>query len=150
MRGNQFDRRIAIEYPAINNPRYRQGAVGGPEELLVQRVLVPIGLAWRIGWVKKQRFAACLERVPERLEFRLIEVSSGEIGREDHAMHVETMITTFELADAIIEVDHRQPGECFEASRVLGVSFGECIVDNSAQLQRFAPVAAFFDAAAGI
>ena len=65
-------------------------------------------------------------------------------------MHVEITITTVELADAIIEVDHRQTGKRLEAPWMFGVGFGKRIVDDSAQLQRFAPIAALFDPAAGI
>jgi hypothetical protein len=65
-------------------------------------------------------------------------------------MHVQIAVATFELPDTVIEVDHWESGECFEAARMLGMGLGKCVVDDSAQLQRFAPVAALFDPAAGV
>ena len=87
MRGDEFQVRVAIEHATIDDARKCQGAVGGPENFLMQRILVPVGLARRVGRMKKQRLALRRQRVPERLELGLIEIFSSQVGRHHHAVH---------------------------------------------------------------
>src|SRR4029077_3857342 len=71
MGGDELEVRVAIEHATINDARKCQGAVGGPENFLMQRIFVPVGLARRVGWMKKQRLVLSRQCIPERLELGL-------------------------------------------------------------------------------
>src|SRR5262245_54024222 len=84
---DELEIRVPIEHTTIDDARKRQSAVGWPEYLLVQRIFVPVGLARRVSRMKKQRFAARRQGIPERLEFSLIEVLSRQVGGHHHPVH---------------------------------------------------------------
>jgi hypothetical protein len=100
--------------------------------------------------MNKKRLSACRKRGPKRSELRLVEILSREIRRHHYAVHAEIFVAALEFLDAVIEIEHRQPGKGFEPARVLGVSLGERIVQDSAELKNLGAIPFFFDPSSGI
>src|SRR5262245_9855625 len=150
MRGDELQVRVTIKHATIDNARKCQSAVGGPEDFLMERIFVPVCLARRVGGMKKQRLARGRQRIPERLELGLIEIFSRQIGRHYDAVHLEILVAPLQLRHAVVHIDHRQAGECFETMRIFRMSVGKGVIEDFAELQSFGRVTSLLNSPAGI
>ena len=142
---NELESRVAIENPAVNDSGHGQSGVCGPQDLLVQRIFIPVGLAGSIGGVEEQRPSSSVDRIPEKLEFRLIEIFSRNIGGKHDPVHTQLIKAPRQLTQAVIHVNHGEPCECLESLGIPGVGLRKRVVDQPAQPQGPAPVSPFFD-----
>jgi hypothetical protein len=65
-------------------------------------------------------------------------------------VHLEIFVTPLQLRHAVVHIDHRQAGECFEAMRILRMSVGKGVIEDFAELQSLGPVTSLLDSPAGI
>ena len=80
--GDELEPRIAVEDPAVDDPRDRQRGVRRPKDFLMQRILVPVRLAGRVGGVEKQRLAARRQQLGPRFQGRQTGLESRQVRAE--------------------------------------------------------------------